>query len=88
MDSPISNMSYMLRAEMETMDMRIPVGLMMFCGNLTTKFRLGFSYEDVNVVKVVANNQIATLIFSGEADEVTPSFMGRDIYNAIPHHGI
>ncbi|GAA0086547.1 alpha/beta hydrolase [Clostridium sp. CTA-7] len=83
LDSPISNMSYMISTQMESMDAGIPVGFMMFMGNIVTKAKLGFSYKDVNVCKYTSKANMPILIINSKSDEITPYFMGEDIYNSI-----
>lgn len=85
LDCPVSSMEYMIRIELESMDMGIPVDYMLFCGNIINKYRLNFGYEDADVAKNVSETKVPLLIFNSEADTLTPSFMGQDIYNAVPH---
>lgn len=85
LDCPVSNMSYLIYTEMENMDIGIPLEFLMLCGDITTKFKLGFSYEDTNVCKYINNTKVPTLVINSKSDEVTPYFMGQDIYNSITH---
>lgn len=86
LDCPISNMSYMLSTEMEKMEIGIPVDFMMFMGNLITKAKLGFSYDDTNVCNYIDKTKVPLLIISSRADKVTPYFMSEDIYNSVKHN--
>ena len=85
LDCPISNMRYMLSTQMESMDIGIPVNFMMFMGNMATKMKLGFSYEDTNVCNYVSKTRVPILVINSKVDEITPYFMGEDIYNSITH---
>jgi len=86
LDSPISNMEYMIETGTSEMDIGIPLSYLMFCGNWATKIKLGFFYKDMNVPKTVAGSTVPTLIIYSKEDDVTPYFMAEDIYNAIPHN--
>ena len=85
LDCPMSNMSYMLSTEMEKMDIGIPVDFMMLMGSMTTKMKLGFSYEDTNVCNYIIKTMVPVLVINSEVDEITPYFMGEDIYNSVAH---
>lgn len=85
LDCPISDMSYMLSTEMEGMNTGIPIDFLMSLGNMTTKIKLGFSYEDVNVCKYTEKTKVSLLVINTKADKVTPYFMGVDIYNSVTH---
>jgi len=85
LDCPISDMSYMLSTEMEGMNTGIPIVFLMSMGNIATKIKLGFSYEDANVCKHTEKTKVPLLIINTKADKVTPYFMGVDIYNSVNH---
>lgn len=85
LDCPISEMKYLLSTEMEQMNMILPVSFMMSLGSLMTKARLGFSYADVDVNQYIAKTSVPILIINSKIDEVTPFFMGEDLYNSITH---
>lgn len=85
LDCPMSNMNYMLSTEMDKMDIGIPVDFMMSMGNIATKMKLGFSYKDANVCNYISKTNIPVLVINSKADEITPYFMGEDIYNSVPH---
>lgn len=54
-------------------------------GNLVTRLKLGFSYEDTNVLNYIDKTEVPILIINSKADTVTPYFMGEEIYNTISH---
>lgn len=85
LDCPVSNMKYMLSTEMEKMDIGIPIDFMMSMGNVVTKMKLGFSYEDANVCNHIGKTKVPILVINSEVDEITPYFMGKDIYDAVTH---
>jgi len=85
LDCPVSNMRYLISTEMEEMDMDLPVDFMMAMGNLVTKAKLGFSYGDTNVNEYIRKTKVPVLIINTKADQITPYFMGEDIYNSISH---
>lgn len=85
-DSPVSSMRQMMAEGMANMDLGgIPVGFLMAMGNLMTRWKLGFSYEDAEVARHIGKTQVPVLVIHSRADVVTPYFMGRDLYAAVPH---
>lgn len=85
LDCPISEMKYMIEAEMTGMATGIPLSYLTWCGNVVNKLKLGFTYGDADVPNAIKNTQAPVLIINSKVDMVTPYFMGVDIYNAIPH---
>ncbi len=83
LDCPVSSMEWMVEEELRKMNMGIPISYMTACGNFFNKKKLGFSYADADVCKTIKNIEIPILIINSKADEVTPQFMGQDIYDAI-----
>lgn len=65
------------------MDTGIPVSYMTWCGNIVNKLKLGFSYKDADVSKAVTDVETPILVINSKKDELTPYFMGKDIYDAI-----
>lgn len=86
LDCPVSDMEYMITTEMEEMDIGIPMTYLIFTGNMVNKIKLGFSYKDANVASHIKNTSVPVLVINTEIDQVTPYFMGEDIYKAIPHN--
>lgn len=82
LDSPLSNVSYMISTELEKMNMSIPTSFMMKMGNIATKMKLGFSYEDTNVCNYVKKTKVPVLVINSKVDELTPYSMGKEIYDA------
>jgi len=85
LDCPISSMSYMLSTEMEGMNTGIPIDFLMSMGNMATKMKLGFSYEDADVCKHIEKTKVPVLVINTKIDKVTPYFMGVDIFNSVTH---
>lgn len=83
LDCPVSSMEWMVEAEMRNMDMGIPLSYMVWCGSTVNKIKLGFSYKDADSGEAAKNIQIPTLVINSDVDEVTPYFMGKDIYNNL-----
>jgi fermentation-respiration switch protein FrsA (DUF1100 family) len=86
LDSPVSNMRYMISREVKEVGISILADYMMFLGDVFTKIKLGFSYEDVNVCDHIKNTNVPVLVIHSKADKVTPYFMGKDIYNSVKHN--
>lgn len=85
LDCPVSDMSYMVYTEMEEMNTGLPLNFLMSMGDIATKMKLGFSYEDANVSNHISKTKVPVLVINSKADQLTPYFMGEDIYNSITH---
>lgn len=83
LDCPVSSMKWMIEETINNMGMIIPTGYMVWCGNIVNKMELGFSYEDADSAKAAKSVHIPTLVINSKADEVTPYFMGKDIYDNL-----
>ena len=86
LDSPVSSMEWMLKDTMKDMDVGIPLSYLSWCGNVVNKLKLGFTYQDADVPSAMKNVKTPVLIFNSKADTLTPYFMGKDIYDAIPNN--
>ena len=83
LDCPVSSMAYMVESSMKEMEIPLPMGYLMACGNFVNKQKLGFSYEDVDGIKAAEKITVPTLIFNSKADKITPEFMGQDLYQQL-----
>lgn len=83
LDCPLGNVEYMISTEMDKMNTGIPTDYMLWLGNIVNKQKLGFSYRDANSILIAKNITIPTLIINSSIDQVTPFFMGEEIYNNI-----
>lgn len=68
---------------MRKMEIGLPIAYMTWCGNMINKLELGFFYEDADAAEWAKEIAIPTLVINSEADEVTPYFMGKDIYDSL-----
>lgn len=84
LDCPVSSMEWMVVQEMKTMDIGIPVSYMKWCGNSVNKLKLGFTYQDADVAAAMRDVKTPVLVINSQTDSVTPYFMGKDIYDALP----
>jgi pimeloyl-ACP methyl ester carboxylesterase len=84
LECPVSEMRWMVEAGMSQMDMGIPLGYMMACGDAVMKVRLGFGFDDASATRAAKNITAPTLVINSSADDVTPQFMAEDICNALP----
>lgn len=84
LDSPVSSMQWILNEQMKDMDVGIPVPYMTWCGSIINKVKLGFTYNDADVPNALKDVEIPVLIINSRTDTLTPYFMGKDIYDAIP----
>lgn len=85
LDCPVSNMKYMIKTNIDQMNVGIATDYMVSMGSIINKMKLGFSYDDANVCNYTSETDIPVLIFNSKVDEVTPYFMGEDIYKSIKH---
>lgn len=83
LDCPVSSMKWMVEKEIEAMNIGLPTSYMTWCGNKINQLKLGFSYEDADVSKAIAQVQMPVLIINSKADTVTPEFMGKELYDVI-----
>lgn len=86
LDSAVSDMTFMLFTEMETMDIGIPVEFLMFTGNMVTRMKMGFFYKDADVCIYTGKTSVPVMVIHSKADTLTPYFMGEDIFNSVPHN--
>ena len=86
LDCPVSNMEHMIKVQLEEMNIGAPIDYLLTTGNIVNKMKLGFGYDDADVTKYTSKTTIPTLIFNSKNDDVTPYFMGEDIYNSITHN--
>lgn len=85
LDCPVSSMGWMVETFMSQMDVDIPLGYLMWCGDIVNRLKLGFGYDDVEVPTAMTRVETPVLVINSKLDEVTPFFMGQDIYDAISH---
>lgn len=84
LDCPLNGMEWMVEEKMKETDMMgIPIDYMMWCGSTVNKIELGFSYKDTDCAKIAKNINIPTLVINSKVDEVTPYFMGKEIYDNL-----
>lgn len=83
LDCPVSSMKWMVEQEMRHMEIGIPVSYLTWWGNIITKLKLGFTYQDANVAKAMKDVETPVLIINSKKDSMTPYFMGKEIYDAI-----
>ena len=83
LDCPVSTMKDMVAAQIDKMDIPLPTGYVTWCGSLVNWFHLGFSYGDADVPSAIAGAHVPVLVINSKADQLTPFYMGRDIYNAV-----
>lgn len=83
LDCPVSSMKWMIETELKNMDAGVFTPYMTWCGNLVNKLKLGFSYEDADAAEAAKSISIPTMVINSEADELTPYFMGKDIYDNL-----
>ena len=84
LECPVSSMKWMLEQTMAEMEIGIPLSYLTWCGNIINKLKLGFAYQDADVAQAMSAVTTPVLIINSKVDTLTPYFMGKDIYDAIP----
>ena len=84
LDCPLSSMEWAVKNGIQQRNLRIPTAYLMWCGNLMNYMKMRFTYKQADVAEAAKNIHVPTLIINSEADTVTPEFMGKSIYEAIP----
>lgn len=83
LDCPVSSMEWMIKEQMKYIDAGgIPFEYLTFTGNIVNRIKLGFSYEDADVPTAISKANTPIFVINSKIDEVTPEFMGADIYKA------
>ena len=82
LDCPVSNMREILGFLVRKTKW-LPMEFKLDMGDMITKLKLGYSYEDGNVCSYVHNTTVPVLIFHTEKDKITPFHMGADLYGAM-----
>ncbi len=72
-------------AEIDKMDIPLPTEYMTWCGSVVNKFKLGFSGGDADTGCRESRHRtyLACHQWQQKQDQLTPYYMGRDIYEAI-----
>lgn len=83
LDSPLSSMSYMIETGVEELGLSLPKEFMTFCGNIVTRIRLGFSYNDAEVKDKIKDTNVPVMVINSKVDKLTPYFMGKEIYDSV-----
>lgn len=85
-DSPYHEMADAIRLGVEAENIPLlPVGYARAMGNIYTKFKSGFSYEDVKPYEAVQDITIPMFLIHGKEDEVCDPDSSQIIYGNIPH---
>ncbi len=84
LDCPVSNMEWMVEEEIKKMDIPLPTGYMVWCGSVMNDAMLGFSYNEVDSAELAKSMHVPTLVINSKVDNVTPYFMGKEIYDNLP----
>jgi fermentation-respiration switch protein FrsA (DUF1100 family) len=84
-DSAYTSMDAIIATEIDKNFLPFPTKLIIRLGSISNKFMYSFSYEDVNAVKSISTSKIPMLIMHSKADKKCPFFMGKELFDAIPH---
>ncbi len=63
----------------------IPLSYMVFCGEIYTRLKLGFNFKDMNPAMWLKSTSKPVLISNSSIDDITPAYIGTEIYEAISH---
>mgnify|MGYP002711990591 CR=1 FL=1 len=88
LESPLADSNEFLNEELDKIekDQGIPTSYMRFAGNIYTKLKLHFSFDDIDANKFIKNVEKPILITNSNEDTVTPPHMGESLYKAISHN--
>lgn len=84
-DSAYTSMDAIIATEIDKSFLPLPTKLITRLGSISNKFMYSFSYEDVNAVKSISTSKIPMLIMHSKADKKCPFYMGKELFDAIPH---
>lgn len=87
LDSPLSDGYEIFDKVLDDVEKKegLPKSFMKFSGNLYTKFKLGFTFDDFNTINYLGEKTFneKVLIINSKADTTTPEKMANDIYRAL-----
>lgn len=88
LESPLADSNEFLDEELREIEEKqgVPASYMKFAGNIYTKLKLHFSFDEINAGKFIRNVEIPVLITNADEDTVTPPHMGESLYKAISHN--
>lgn len=84
LDCPLGSMEKEIEIYLEENDMGIPVPYMLWCGDIMNGVEMGYNYKDVEGAENISGADVPLLVINSEADELTPYYMGKDIYDSSP----
>ncbi|NLZ36255.1 MAG: alpha/beta hydrolase [Clostridiales bacterium] len=87
LECPVGRGIDMIESEMKDISEQngIPLSYMTSCGEIYMKFKLGISYADMNPAEWLKSTTKPVLISNSSIDDVTPAYIGDELYAAIPH---
>lgn len=87
LESPLADSNDMLDQELKKIEKNqgIPLAYMRWTSDLYTRSKLHFSFKDINACKWIHQVTVPVFISNSDQDQVTPPYMGEDLYQAIPH---
>ncbi|WP_019132207.1 alpha/beta hydrolase [Peptoniphilus obesi] len=87
LESPVDDSNEMLDDKLFEIEksQKIPASFMKFTSNLYTIFKLHFSYNDINASKWMSDVSVPVLITNSDKDELSPTYMGENLYRAVKH---
>ena len=83
LDCPLSSMNDMMEIVMGEMNIPIPMDKLIAWGSAATEKKLGFTYADAEGTAAAEKITIPTLVINSRVDEMTPYFMGVDVYEHL-----
>lgn len=88
LESPLADSNEFLDEELRGIEEKqgVPASYMKFAGNIYTKLKLHFSFDEIDAGKFIKNVEIPVLITNADEDTVTPPHMGESLYKAISHN--
>ena len=84
-DSSFSGMYEEIHWEISKSKVPLPSKALTNLGSEYCKLIYGYKYSDVIISKQVGTNNIPTLVIHSKKDNKCPYYMGKEIYESIPH---
>ncbi|GKX28059.1 alpha/beta hydrolase [Vallitalea longa] len=84
-DSGYTSMYDEIGWQIDSFFIPMPTELLTKLGNLSNNQVYGYTYKNVSIVDAMKKSSIPTLIIHSEIDKKCPYYMGKELYEAIPH---
>lgn len=84
-DSSFSGMYEEIYWELSKSRIPSPAKVLTNIGSSFCKLKYGYGYSDISIKKQMSSNKIPTLVMHSKRDNKCPYYMGKELYESIPH---